>query len=218
MSVVNSLNNASTIIPATGSQTVTIVNPNANIMHITPVMPGTVPHFDCSNEVERDITDILIYHDILIGVSKPEPEKASVNSGGQNLIFINLNVPKGTTWAIKIDSKVYKISLSDKTLRFHKPDGVSYKIIYNDISKLLLALIHSEMDFCDKCAIPKQEFMVIQESEPTQTVYDWGHNWMPTKQITTGLELHTTGTTLEPTDLTTLTTFCDYDHDGGNKK
>lgn len=210
MSLANSLNNSTfgsqlSVFPATGGFLQVATNPP---MTISSVTPATIPHFDCGNKVERDITDILIYHDILVEVSKPVSEKANVNTGGQNFIFINSNVPKETTWTIRIGDNlkpnIYKIILSGKTLRFLKPDGVGYKVTHDDIPRLLLALIHNETDFCGKCAIPKQEFFVLQENRQADTAYGFGHTWMPIKQMTINTAPNTSNITISTTSLGTI--------------
>lgn len=219
MSLANTLNgqNASSVFPATSGFLQVAATSPVNVLSVTP---GTVPHFDCSSKIEREIMDILIFHDILVGVRKPVSEKANVNASGKNFIFINLNAPKETTWTVSIGNILYKIKLAGNTLRFFRPDGVNYsydKVGHNNIFKLLLALIHNEMDFCNKCTIPTQEVIVFQTNEPVQTVYDLGHNWIPSKQMTlktvpntTDLEttgtITTSGTTWKPTNFTTVTT------------
>lgn len=211
MSVANLLSSQLSIFPATNG-TLQVV-PNL-LMSTSSGTPATVPHFDCGNKVECDITDILIYHDILVGVSKLKQEKANINTGNQNFIFINLNVPEETTWTIRIGNNlkpnIYKIKLSGKTLRFFKPDGVSYKITHDNILKLLLALIHGEMDFCDKCTIPKQEFFVLQENKQADTIYNFGHAWMPTQPD--AIAQSTIGTFSDPNLTITTTTNSDGDN------
>lgn len=150
---------------------------------ITAMGPETVPHFDCDSEIEHDITNILIYHDIFIDVKKMKADTVS---------HVSLN--EGTRWTFRIHNNLYKVKFSNGALHFYEFDGSRYIATHENIPKLLLTIIHNKMGSCDKCAIPTPEIIFFQKDRTQTDFYDWGDNdWVNANGFGTNL-LVTTST------------------------